>query len=104
MPKLTARAREMRKVVRALDSSGMTVRDYSSESGIPESTLWRWRRRLKELEGQPPEPSFLPVTVIPDPQRVDAFTVELARGRRIHLPARFDEDAVRRLIAVVESC
>ncbi len=58
--KLTPRGREMRRVIRALDASGMTVRAYAEAKGHSESVLWHWRRRLRELdtEAEAPLPSF----------------------------------------------
>lgn len=42
---------ERREVIEALETSGLGVRGFSRETGVPESTLVAWRRRLREKEG-----------------------------------------------------
>lgn len=108
MPRSTkAHVARMRRLIRDLDSSGQSVREFSREAGLPESTLWYWRRRLRESAGEDDQArpaTFLPVTVVPEPERGTGICVELNRGRQVHVSGGFDSDLLRRVIEVVESC
>ena len=53
---LTARGREMLEVMRELEASGMTVHEFADEHDLSESTLWHWRRRLRDVEPSVPDP------------------------------------------------
>ena len=99
---LTPRGRAMRTLLRAQQKSGLTVRAFAAERGIPEGTLWYWRRALRErgvrVEAEEPSDSrFLPVRVIEDqssPSTRPDFRLELRGGRRIDVPSGFSADAL----------
>lgn len=60
--KLTPGGREMGKVTRDLEQSGMTVRAYAEAKGLQESELWHWRRHLRERDRETAaRPDSLPV-------------------------------------------
>lgn len=105
MPKkLTRRVREMREVLRELDASGLSVREFAEVHRHTESTLWRSRRRLREAEASDESLEVLPVSIRESRSPGAGLVVELAGGRRILVPASFDGDELRRLVAVIESC
>jgi transposase len=103
------------KRVERWQESGLSAEQFASELGIRARTLtyWKWllgkeargpasvratRKRKPPAEGA--TASFIEV-------RADAgdgrFALELRGGRRIHVPASFDADALRRLVAVLEA-
>ncbi len=45
----TRRAMEMRAVLEELDEGGWSVRELAEERGLTSSTIWYWRRRLREI-------------------------------------------------------
>jgi len=107
MPKATpaSRAQEMRRHVNDLDESGLSVREYSELTRVSASSLYQWRRRFRNTsQDVAPSSDFVSVTVVPDPIAAEPLVIEMAGGRRIMVGAGFDEDALRRLITVVESC
>ncbi|MGE3376628.1 MAG: hypothetical protein AB7O37_24125 [Vicinamibacteria bacterium] len=109
----TASTEEFRRQLLAEhQSSGLSVRAFAEERGIPAGTFASWGHRLrrKEAEAQSgSEPSFVPVRVVEAvPQLVErtrgGYEVELGVGRVIRLPADFDEARAAALIQAVASC
>lgn len=102
--------------------SGLRTAEFAAELGInPRSlTYWKWRlgkeargeRVLTAKAGKPrriaapsggasPQPSgFIEVRASVSAARIE---VELRGGRRIHVPDSFDAEALRKLLAVLES-
>ena len=79
--------------------SGLTLAAYARNAGVSEVTLGTWKRRLLP---PPPEPvSFVeaPASLAP----VSGALVIEAGGRRIEVPANFDEDTLVRLLRVLET-
>jgi len=79
------------------DRDGLTWRALSERSGVPISTLQKWMRRVREESA----PSFVEVgsvEVVPD-----VFEIDLAGGRRIRVPMRFDPEALRSLVGVLDT-
>jgi hypothetical protein len=89
-------AGDIRRVVNAFQSSGLTRREFCQRHHIAVTTLDYWRRaqsrpaRLVEVEVAAREPA-------------PGFTLSLANGRRIESAWRFVEDELARLIRVAES-
>ena len=89
-------ADDIRRVVNAFQSSGLTRREFCQRHDIAVTTLDYWRRaqsrpaRLVEVEVAAREPA-------------PGFTLSLANGRRIESGWRFVEDELARLIRVAES-
>jgi transposase-like protein len=80
---------------------GVTFSELSQVTGIREGTLRVWQRRL----GRPRAAGFVEL----EPARADlghrSFEVELACGRRVHVPRGFDAAELARLVAALEgSC
>jgi len=99
----------------AMKDSGLTAKEFAGELGInPRSlTFWKWQlgkpsepaakssvESVKNHRGSPartlPLIEFAPSTA---PMR---FELELSGGRRLAIPAMFDPDALRRLLAVLD--
>jgi transposase-like protein len=91
-------------------SSGLTMADFIVETGISNTSLYKWRQRLiNESTYDPTKPvatNLIEVTVARQPARTKThMTVRVAGDRRsIDVPIDFDDDALRRLVEVLESC
>jgi hypothetical protein len=89
--------------------SGLSVAEFAARSGLSAWTLYQWRRRLLSLDSDQATkaPRLIEVAVA---RQVSAdaagiLVVRLGDGRRsIAVPAGFDSDELRRLMAVLESC
>jgi transposase-like protein len=89
--------------------SGRSVRDFCEHNGIAIPSFYAWRRRLQQDAtrpdvSQPPEAvTFLPVHVQPEPSDQEPpLELVLANGRCLRIPPRFDANALRALLAVLE--
>jgi transposase-like protein len=92
----------------AQEASGLSVAAFAERMGVSVPTLYMWRRRLGTARSVAESSSkFVEVTVTrpssPAPSS-GAMVVRLCAGRSVEVPRGFDDDELRRLIAVVESC
>lgn len=93
----------MARVLARRDRQGLSWSELSSATGIPRSTLRWWQRRLRQAEGlSEAGRRFLQVVVTPEPV-TPALMVVVGNGRRVIVPADFDTEHLRRVIAAVES-
>ncbi len=117
------RHRQARVVVAALEASGKSLRRFAREHGVTASRLRRWRRRLRR-EPAPGERSaedaatprldaieLVPVTVrepreLPRPGLfAPPMTLDVVVGpATVRVPHSFDEQHLRRVVAVLASC
>lgn len=100
---------EWAKRVERWRDSGVSAEQFAAELGINAGTLKYWKYKLGE-----PVPmkkagngklSLLPLVEVhsaPVAQHA-GFDIEVRGGRRVHVPAGFDADALKRLLAVLES-
>jgi transposase len=86
---------EWRRRIRDFDRSGLSARDYAAQIGVSAKSISRWRARFR---GEP-KPTFVEVHAT---AAAGGFEVELVSGRRVRVPEQFDDDALARLIAVLE--
>ncbi len=108
-----------RRVVRGYRGSGLSIRDYCRKSKVVESAFYFWRRELQrrkaeqEQRGRTHRPArgeakvaFLPVHVTEEvllpPQAGGRIEIELAGGRRVHVAAPVDRQALADVLAVLE--
>lgn len=112
-------ARESREVwtkrVERWRASGLTADEFASEVGIKSNTLRHWSWLLdREKHGSRPEPArsarsrevpFVEVVApeVPGSPSVEPIELVVRDGIRILVPAAFDADALRRVIAAVEA-
>lgn len=104
-----------RGLLRAAAAAKLSLPAFAEREGLPLSRLTRWQGRL-ETGAQPPV--FREVTPItPMAQRKAAnleitsveqrqaasLEIVLAGGRVVRVPAGFDDESLRRLLAVLES-
>src|SRR5579859_3959142 len=83
--------------------SGLSLREFADQRGIPAGTLSCWRHLLKEREAERKktakvtEPRFVPVEVRgatsapPQPVKSGVYEIVLGRDRLLRLPADFDD-------------
>ena len=97
--------------------SGLTAAEFAAEIGVNARTLtyWKWKlgsERSGEKRGQKRHRSEIAPTfveVVPRPVSVappevspsDAIEVVLDSGIRVRVPARFDAEALRRVVAAL---
>jgi transposase-like protein len=108
--KSTSREEWQRRVQRWRDS-GLSTKEFAAEVGINPGTLTHWKyifgktdraRRVAKAGETPDRPplSFLEIqTLAPAP---GAFEIVLAGGRCLRVPATFEAESLKRLIAVIE--
>src|SRR5580700_2704505 len=96
MGKPSARAAEMRKLMREFSRSGQTRRQFCSGHNLALSTLDYWRQRLRT------RPRLVKVEVARPEAASHGFTLRLANGRSIESSWRFDEEELARLIRIAE--
>jgi transposase len=103
------------KRVERWQASGLTADEFASEVGIKSNTLRQWRWLLDHEKGgsrpdtarsaRSREVPFVEVVTLAAPGSPSVEPIELLiRDRiRIRVPAAFDADALRRVIAAVEA-
>ena len=105
-----------RRIIREHTRSGLNIRDFCRNSKLHESAFYFWRRELgrrdvarreaeREQRKRPSaQAAFVPVRVT-DEARVDAGRIEivLSDGRRIHVVAPVDRQALADVLAVLEA-
>ena len=90
-------------VCRCDTHEGWTLAELSRRSGVPESTLQRWGRRLRREGALIPQP-FVEVVAMEEPSRSDQVEVLLCSGRTLYLPARRPFPGLADLVTLLESC
>jgi hypothetical protein len=97
-----------RALIREQESSGESVWAFAQRRGLSAATLYWWRSRLRRRSARPGvRLQLAPVTIVPSesrprPSTASSFDLELASGRRLRVPADFDANALRRLVATLE--
>jgi len=106
----TGRDEWAKRVARWKDS-GLTAKEFATELGINPRSLVFWKWQLGKGSGPaaesvksgraPARP--LPLIELGQVAAPVQFELELGGGRRLAIPSTFDADALRRLLAVLES-
>lgn len=90
---------EGQTVISAWRSSGEGVKSFARRYGVNPKRVWWWARRLGAEESM----RFHPIRVVaPQVEAGGLIEIELRDGRSIHLPRRFDEEDLRRVLRVLE--
>lgn len=96
----------MRRHLRRREREGLTYPELEELTGVSRHTLswWAWKLRREEDPGPGPGgAAFLEVDVLPEEAPAEAgVEITLANGRRLALQAGFDEETLRRAVAVLE--
>jgi transposase-like protein len=114
------REAQWRRVVRGQRRSGLTIREFCSKSNLPESAFYFWRRQLERrgavqeqlrrrrrpaaAPGPARPPAFVAVRVAEQtPSQSDGrIEIVLPSGRRVHVRAPVDRQALADVLAVLE--
>lgn len=97
MPKSKRTESEWLTFVRERRASGLKQREFAESVGVSQTSLSRWARRVGGPRVGPG--MFVPVDVV-GTEAAD-FRVERRGGRVPHVPACFEEEALRRLVAAL---
>lgn len=99
----SARAREMRRVLALWQRSGLRLREFGEQRGIPLSTLRWWRRVFRAAGAAAPAVAF---TEVPAPVNVPrtpaVLEVVLASGHLIRVPAGADRATLEQVLAALQ--
>jgi hypothetical protein len=104
-----ARATWAKRVERWRES-GLPAAEFALEIGVNARTLtyWKWKLGKPEPHRGAPRPEFVEVVATASPRTsgddtLDALEVVLVGGVVIRVPARFDGEALRRVVAALEA-
>lgn len=93
-----------RRVERWRDS-GLSAKEFAAEVGVKESSLrnWGWRLKTKRAAAAPAtvKPAKWVEFVVPAKSEAAALELVLASGLTVRVPAGFEAETLRRLLAVV---
>jgi len=102
---------EIRAILEAHAKSGLSLLAFSQDQDLCYASLRRWRiqhgRRSQDSDDPSPlcrrgsTPRFVPVQVEP-PSTKGEFGLSWPSGRSLRIPAGFDPDELRRVLAVLE--
>src|SRR5262245_35244582 len=108
------RARQMRRVLVRWQRSGLTLRKFGQQRGIPLSTLTWWRQVFRRA-GEPVDPApksapastALVFTEVPRPATVPAtppvLEIVLRSGQVLRVPAGADTDTLQRVLQALQT-
>jgi len=85
------------------DREGWSLPELSQRSGVPESTLQRWHRRLRRERELAPHP-FVEIVAVQEPAPTERVEVVLRCGRTIVLPPCRPFRGLGELVTLLESC
>ena len=105
------RAREMRQELGRWKHSGLTLRRYGQERGIPVSTLTWWRRVFRhggvEEGNSPSADNGVVFTEVPPPVRVSRTSavveIVLDSGYVVRVAAGADSETLRRVLQALRA-
>src|SRR5271169_1938037 len=108
------RAREMRRVLARWQRSGLTLREFGQQRGIPLSTLTWWRQVFRRA-GEPGNPASksapasaaVVFTEVPRPASVPTtppvLEIVLRSGHVLRVPAGADNNTLQRVLQVLQT-
>ena len=107
----SVRARQMRRELARWQSSGLKLREYGQQHGIPLSTLTWWRRVFRHtgeehvngVAGENP----VVFTEVPKPANVlrtaTGVEIVLHSGHLVRVPAGVDADTLQRVLQLLQA-
>jgi transposase-like protein len=106
-PRDRGKERFWRRAVRQWRKSGLSIRDFCRQEGLPEGNFYAWRRTIAQRDAE--KVAFVPVQVIAGPtiptrteDAVAALELILPGGRRLCIAPGFDAATLQRLLPLVE--
>ena len=97
-------AEEAGRVLRALEESGLSQKEFCEREGLIPERLRRWQRKLERRRVGPPRSGLelRPVQLVGhDRMEGRPFELELPAGVRLQVPCDFDEGSLTRLLGVL---
>src|SRR5437870_3939572 len=102
MPSLPIRRRwsvaEARRVLKRLEVSGLTVREFAARGHLEVKRLYRWRSQLRGKHAN--SPAFVEIT--PSMATTTEIEVVLRSGHVVRVSNGFAEDTLRRVVEALE--
>ncbi len=107
----SVRARQMRRVLAHWQRSGLTLREFGQQRGIPPSTLswWRqvFRRAGEEKMNRAPSENAVVFTEVPlqtnVPRTSAVLEIVLHSGHLVRVPAGADGDTLQRVLQALQT-
>lgn len=107
----SGRARQMRRVLARWQGSGLTLREFEQQRGIPPSTLSWWRQVFRrageaEVKGAAAEKPVVftevrePVEV---PRTASVLEIVLHSGHIVRVPAGADSGTLQRVLQALQA-
>ncbi|MFI5394986.1 MAG: IS66 family insertion sequence element accessory protein TnpA [Candidatus Binatia bacterium] len=104
------RARQMRRVLARWQRSGLTLREFGQQRGIPLSTLTWWRQVFRRaggpVNGTPAENAVV-FTEVPRPATVlttpPVLEIVLRSGHVVRVPAGADTETLQRVLQTLQT-
>lgn len=96
---MTPRQRQMRALIGQWERSGESMVEFAVRHGVNPHTFGWWRRELRRQAVRDEPVELVEVSL---GETASGFEVRLPNGVVVHVPARFDETALRRLLGVLE--
>jgi len=99
--------KEKARILKEHERSGLSLLAFARTHGLCYASLRRWRSGPCPRSGLPAppapqaDPRFVPVRVESEVCGGD-YVLNLAGGRSLRIPLRFDPDSLRRLLTVLE--
>ncbi len=110
-PRRAELARHYGQLLREQEASGLSMTAFAERVGVSACTLYLWRRRLEQQEGEAPRSSAAGqlVEVVVQGDRPPAapgsgFVLRLESGVRVEVGADFDPAVLRRLLQALGAC
>jgi hypothetical protein len=92
-------------VLRALEESGLSQKEFCEREGLIPERMRRWQRKLgcRRIHGSSPSGVELRPVQVVGQDRMDGrpFELELREGVRLQVPCDFDEGSLTRLLGVL---
>lgn len=96
-PRTRWSAEQARAVLDRLTASGLTLKEFASREGVDPQRLYRWRAQLGEAHRA--HPTFVEITPTAANRSIE---LALRSGDVLRIPDRFCEDALRKLLGVLD--
>ena len=98
------RSDEQRRLIQEWEESGESAAAFAARIGVASNTVYRWRAASTSAPPKLPESTLARIVEVraaamPADTR---FEIEFG-GRRVRVPASFDETDLRRLLRVLEA-